>query len=242
MILALNTSTETFSMVSATHSGETIKEISITPPEHGRLKHSDLIVEKAKEVLAGISPEKIQKVACTIGPGSFTGIRTGLAFARTLCQYYSIPLVGLKTDVVLAQRVKLYLSENTLNFLLGKRGNKGDFHSHLYICPLIPASLNEIYVSLFSVAPTTQIPKEIIPCQTIQFADFKKFLSATKQKCKEGNLILTGDWVIKNKGYRIFENSEMPSLAAALISLAAHLKGSQFHRVGPFYLTPPHLR
>lgn len=44
---------------------------------------------------AGIAFDRIQRVGVTVGPGSFTGLRVGLAFAKGLSQALSVPAVGV---------------------------------------------------------------------------------------------------------------------------------------------------
>lgn len=44
---------------------------------------------------AGISLKDINMIACTVGPGSFTGIRIGLAAAKGLEIALNIPLIGI---------------------------------------------------------------------------------------------------------------------------------------------------
>jgi tRNA threonylcarbamoyladenosine biosynthesis protein TsaB len=46
---------------------------------------------------AGIEPEQIQGVAVAIGPGSYSGLRAGLAAAKTLAQTLKVPLAGVST-------------------------------------------------------------------------------------------------------------------------------------------------
>ncbi|MEA3492962.1 MAG: tRNA (adenosine(37)-N6)-threonylcarbamoyltransferase complex dimerization subunit type 1 TsaB [Candidatus Margulisiibacteriota bacterium] len=46
---------------------------------------------------AGIDPKQIEGVAVASGPGSYSGLRGGLAAAKTLAQTLNIPLVGVPT-------------------------------------------------------------------------------------------------------------------------------------------------
>lgn len=45
----------------------------------------------------GISPKDLSAVAASVGPGSFTGIRIGVATARALAQALEIPAIAVKT-------------------------------------------------------------------------------------------------------------------------------------------------
>ena len=51
---------------------------------------------------AGARFAEIDRIAVTIGPGSFTGVRVGLAFARGLAVSLDRPCVGLSTLEALA--------------------------------------------------------------------------------------------------------------------------------------------
>lgn len=46
---------------------------------------------------AGIEPSQIDGVAVAIGPGSYSGLRGGLATAKSLVQTLNVPIVGIPT-------------------------------------------------------------------------------------------------------------------------------------------------
>lgn len=52
---------------------------------------------------AGRRKEEIDAYACTLGPGSFTGLRIGVTIAKTLAQFTHKPLVGISTLQALAK-------------------------------------------------------------------------------------------------------------------------------------------
>lgn len=53
---------------------------------------------------AGVSMPEIDLVVCASGPGSFTGLRIGMATAKGLCFAHSTPLVSVPTLDALAYR------------------------------------------------------------------------------------------------------------------------------------------
>ena len=71
------------------------------PMERG---HQERLAPMAAEVMAGAdaSFSDITRIAVTLGPGSFTGLRVGLAFAKGLHLATGAPLVGIGTLAALA--------------------------------------------------------------------------------------------------------------------------------------------
>ena len=71
------------------------------PMERG---HQERLAPMAAEVMAraGVAFAALDLVAVTLGPGSFTGLRVGLAFARGVGLASGVPLAGIGTLAALA--------------------------------------------------------------------------------------------------------------------------------------------
>lgn len=80
---------------------------------------------------AGISLQELDAVAVSAGPGSYTGLRVGMATAKGLCYALNKPLISLDT---------LYLMARTARKLYG--------FDALY-CPMIDARRMEVYTALY---------------------------------------------------------------------------------------------
>lgn len=71
------------------------------------MTHSEGLVPQLEQLFArtGIDKQDIELVAVSIGPGSFTGLRIGLATAEAIAYSLQIPLVGVDTLEALAYNI-----------------------------------------------------------------------------------------------------------------------------------------
>lgn len=102
MAWILNLETASTNCSVALFEGTSLRAIKEDPsPEysHGELLH--LYIQNVLEE-AGIAKEKLDAVAVSKGPGSYTGLRIGVASAKGLCFALDIPMLALPTLKILA--------------------------------------------------------------------------------------------------------------------------------------------
>ncbi len=129
--------------------------------------HSEVLLPKIKEVLleANLEPEKIDLIAVSAGPGSFTGLRIGISAVKGIALPLSIPCAGISTLEGLAMNAK-----------------------HLegaFVCALMDARRGEFYNALFSVQNGVphRVTEDRALCGEAIFEQIKN----------EKNLIILGD-------------------------------------------------
>ena len=124
-ILSIDTSSDVCS-VAILEDNNLIKEINKTDSKTHSENLMPLIDSLFKETNLTLSD--IQVIACSIGPGSFTGIRIGIATAKAMAEVMQIPVIGIT-------------SLETLAYLESTKNN---------IATLIDAKNNQVYCGLFN--------------------------------------------------------------------------------------------
>lgn len=100
LLLAIDTATRFASL--ALHDGARVR-VELTWETFNR--HTVELAPRIAGALAqiGASMDDVAGVAVSIGPGSFTGVRVGVAVAKGICLARGLPIYGVRTSDVMAQ-------------------------------------------------------------------------------------------------------------------------------------------
>jgi len=152
-LLALDTSGKTGSLA-LLKDGQLKEEINWLPLS----SHTSELSLQFEKILsrATLSLKKIDAYALTIGPGSFTGLRVGLAFIKGLACLSEKPVIGVSTLETLAMT-----DEETE-----------------WICPFIDARQNEVYAAVYQRKEKKL--EILIPESAYNPEEFLKLLTAKK--------------------------------------------------------------
>ncbi|GEO10891.1 tRNA (adenosine(37)-N6)-threonylcarbamoyltransferase complex dimerization subunit type 1 TsaB [Segetibacter aerophilus] len=110
--------------------------------EHASFVHA-AISDMLEEV--GYSLQDIEAFAVTSGPGSYTGLRVGIAAAKGFCYAFSKPLIMVNTLEVMAKAA--LDSGNT-------------FSGTDLLCPMIDARRMEVFAALFDIGLNCVLPPQ----------------------------------------------------------------------------------
>jgi tRNA threonylcarbamoyladenosine biosynthesis protein TsaB len=106
-VLGIDTSTDSVS-VALLHDSDAIAEITLFKPAStlsDLVPTIDFLLKSAHSSL-----RQIDLLAVTTGPGSWTGLRIGVATAKTIAQALNVPIIGIPTLDALARNVTLVQS------------------------------------------------------------------------------------------------------------------------------------
>lgn len=98
--------------------------------------HSSLLGVFVEEAMVQLRTQsvKLDAVAVSCGPGSYTGLRIGVSEAKGLCYGLNIPLIAIETLKVMAYQV----------------ANEANLEASVLLCPMLDARRMEVYDALFS--------------------------------------------------------------------------------------------
>lgn len=145
LILNIDTASEK-AHVSFANDGKVISVLySNLQKEHASFVQSAI---QQLEKNTGIVLSKIDAVAVTAGPGSYTGLRVGMASAKGICYALQKPLIAINTLEMMAASAILFLKETDNDLLL---------------CPMMDARRMEVFTAIYK--QSLQIVLE--PCAMI---------------------------------------------------------------------------
>lgn len=159
MALLLNIDTATENAVISLSENEKIIDFAAN---NNQKDHASFLHPAIKSLLqkTGVSLTDLSAVAVTAGPGSYTGLRVGMASAKGLCYALNIPMITISTLEVIALSV------------INQTGDDNAYYS-----PLIDARRMEVFTAVYDASLAEIIP----PCTMIlNSTSFNEMLSANR--------------------------------------------------------------
>jgi tRNA threonylcarbamoyladenosine biosynthesis protein TsaB len=126
------------------------------PPAGDRPGHTAQLLPLASELLveAGLSWKQLGRIAVGVGPGTFTGLRIGVATARGLAQSAGVEVVGVSTLRVLAEAAlwRPDLSPST-----------SDLSPPVRVLAAIDARRGQVFVAAYAAEGELVSPRALAP-------------------------------------------------------------------------------
>ena len=148
-ILAIDTSLSAISVCLYDGDGRAVIAGETVPMERG---HAEALLPLVEDVIHRVRSgfSRVDKVAVTVGPGSFTGIRVGISAAKGFGIALEAPVVGVSTLSAFASQVVL-------------EGGEG------VIVPSIEARADQVYVQV--VAPDGKVLQRAHIAKPLEFVE-----------------------------------------------------------------------
>lgn len=152
-ILAFDTATRATAVALQLSADQPPLEARDDPPADGRPRHTTRLLALVAELLeeAGASFDSLERIAVGVGPGTFTGLRIGIATARALGQARGLSLVPVSTLQSLA---------------LGAEKAHADGVDIDAVLPLIDARRGEVFAAMWSARQLESPPS--LPARAIK--------------------------------------------------------------------------
>ncbi len=219
IILCLESSTQICS-VAVLKNGQVASLIE----SHLRYRHGEWLTTAIDHALdaASASKEDISALSITTGPGSYTGLRVGLATAKAFCMALGIPLITHSSLEVLAYGIRNHVD------------------SPAYVMPMMDARRMEVYTAIFNsemeyLVKDTPLILDEVTCRDLQE--------------KYSPLIIGGDGARKSLEFwpqKNFLTFSIENISAAHQACIAWKKFSEKNfqdiaYVSPIYLKKPNI-
>lgn len=213
LILAIDTATKIGSVALYEDKTGIIGEINL----YVKVNHSNVIMKAVDSLfdLSGYTIKDVDKIAVTTGPGSFTGIRIGVAIAKGLAYSLKKPIIGINELDVLAET--------------------GEEREGL-IVPLIDARKERVYYSQYKYENRKLVRKE--EYKDGELRDILKKLKGEKVAFIGDGAIVNQELIKEIMGEDNIVFSKVNSIprAAMAAQMALHHEDDNIYTLEPFYL------
>ena len=199
LLLNIDTATE-IATISISENENVIESVT----NSNQKDHASFLQPAIKNLLqkADLSIDKLNAVAVTSGPGSYTGLRVGMATAKGLCYALNIPMITINTLQVMA------LSS------INQVKNEWAFY-----CPMIDARRMEVFTAVYDY----HLSEIIKPCSMIlEDGVFNDLLQTNKVYFSGSGAVKFKE--ITNNNDALFVISEDTTTAMAQLSYQSFIK------------------
>ncbi len=154
VVLAFDTATAATAVAVLGSAIERPVELRDDPPPGERPRHAQLLLPLARRALEGeaLRFADVDRIVVGTGPGSFTGLRIGLATARALALGAGAELVGISTLAVLAHAARDAIGEASV------------------VAPVIDARRGEVFVAGWRREQQVVTPRAVAPERVAELA------------------------------------------------------------------------
>lgn len=213
-ILSIDTSSK-ICTVAVLEDYKLLKEIS----KNSGLTHSETLMPIIKDIFSDLdlTLNDIDLIVCDKGPGSFTGIRIGIATAKGFQDSLNINTIGISSLEALAYNC----AENGI------------------ICSMIDAKNSNAYYAIFEKISDTYILKNSFSVDTIENILSSLLCFSTPITFVGDGAITYKDQIIQKFNNCIFvPNNDLSSYNIGLAGFA-HFNNNEFDDILPLYLRKP---
>jgi tRNA threonylcarbamoyladenosine biosynthesis protein TsaB len=207
MILSIDTATEYAGVCLSRGS-----EISAMQESDAPKNHASFLQPAIRNILqqTGFSLSQIDAVAVSNGPGSYTGLRVGLASAKGICYALNKPLILINTLQVMAKAMLIHFAE------MGVVPEQDTC-----LCPMIDARRMEVFTACFDPDLNFERTSEALVLDD----HFRTWLPAGKK------IFFCGNGSLKLEPFNLFPSNHFLPVShrvnhLAILAETAYNKGS----------------
>ena len=226
-ILALDTATRA-TAVALCGVGDEVLEARDDPPAGQRPRHATTLLPLVDALLdrGGIELSELDLIAVGVGPGTFTGLRIGIASARALAQALGTPVAGVSTLQSLGLRARERAQAERLDA----------------VAAVLDARRGEAFAAVWRVADLERSEGALV--EPAAYAP--EALAETLRELDLG-VLAVGEGAVEFSAQLERSGASVPDeraelhrvTAASHCQIARRLEATSADRVVPHYLRPP---